>query len=75
MFIEEICIINAMCGLAYLYKLRRILKEFVKLPPPFTSKGIFVVDTVRGITTRSSFFTKAGCSSYKNSQNLFDFLN
>ena len=42
---KEICIINAMCGLAYLYKLRRILEEFVKLPTPFLSQGRFVVDT------------------------------
>jgi len=33
-----------MCGLAYLYKLRQILEEFVKLPPPFLSEGIFTVD-------------------------------
>jgi len=41
---KEICIVNMMCGLAYFYKLRRILEEFAKLPPPLPSQGLFVVD-------------------------------
>jgi len=38
------CIINLMCVLAYFCKLRRILDEFVKLPPSFSSQGLVVVD-------------------------------
>jgi len=37
-------IINVMCGLTYFYKLRRLSDEFVKLPPPFPSQGLVVID-------------------------------
>jgi len=33
-----------MCELAYFYKVRRIFEEFVKLPPPFPSQDLFVID-------------------------------
>ena len=41
---QKMCIINLICGLTYFCKLCRISDEFMKLPSPFSSQGLVVVD-------------------------------
>jgi len=55
---QKMCIIKVMCGLAYFYELRRILDEFVKLPPPFPFQDLVVVDIWLPLNTIVSFLSR-----------------